>query len=409
MLRTLHHRGPDERAYIKRGTSVLGHNRLAIVGLQDPRSRQPYVAQDGNSVSIFNGEIFNYKSIYTDSCSEIEVINRLMASQTDLGQVLNGYYAVCHLDVSRNQVFLARDTFGVMPLYYTLNPFEVASEKKCFHGEQKVYEVLPGTKVVFDLKTRRSKIQKYSLPYFFAGQSEAEPQVLSRITDSFLSAVGRVLKHSEVGFSLALSGGLDSSLLLLAVKILGMYPENIVSTFVQETDTSEIDRAVDLVSLLGWSSLHTIVRLEPMGKPELRYWIETPQNPIRDFAFQRHATVAKHSRSKVLICGEGADELGLGYPQNRQIDTGVSRYLRRISWLKKQHAMTLDRVNKAGMMYSKEYRVPYLDIEFVLDCLRVDMLPGKPLFRRVAEALGMPHSIVDCAKYSEEEALGRQT
>jgi asparagine synthetase B (glutamine-hydrolysing) len=129
-------------------------------------------------------------------------------------------------------------------------------------------------------------------------------------------------------------------------------------------------------------------------------------NPIRDFAFQRHATVAKHSPTKVILCGEGADELGLGYPVNKALTGPVERYLKKVSLLKSQASMTLDRVNMAGMMYSKEYRVPFLDLEFSLACLGHDQT-NKELFRKFAHTLGVPKEIIDAAKYSNEETTGR--
>lgn len=404
MLDVLRHRGPDRSSWIRRGKYIIGQNRLSIVGIDKDNANQPmnWKIDDcsRDTVFAFNGEIFNYKELALHANeSEVEVLSRMVNNGYDVANYVNGYYASISLDCGSNKLILNRDLFGVMPLYYTLNPLEVASERKALIG--KIYTVPANSRIEIDLASKKRKIYYNNWPFRFV------PATMEQLTTAFLTAVKRTATHSDCGFSVALSGGLDSSLVLLACSILNLEPVNIITTYVQDTDRSEVERAQHLTQSLGWSDRHTIVKCEPML--DLRYWIETPKNPIRDFAFLRHATVAKYAQTKVILCGEGADELGLGYPlsSDRHIVNKLRMNLKRISLLKSQATMTLDRVNLAGMRYSKEYRVPFLDLDFVQTALGCTDNYKKSMFRQMGLDLGLPQEICYCDKYSNEELVGR--
>lgn len=413
MLKTLAHRGPDDQRVITFGDVSIGHASLAIVDTGTRAAIQPFVVQGerdiedvrGSHIVAFNGEIFNYKDLSVDEDeSEVQVLARLLTQGHDLTQFVNGYYAAVAYDVSRREVTLARDLFGVMPLYYTLNPVAAASEKKALDQTQKIYTVPANSVVRISLKSKRAKakVTMNTWPFRFHTSSS------STLLDAFLLAVERVARHSDNGFSVAFSGGLDSALLIGALKALHLKPKEVITTYTQTEDTSEVDRACCLMEAIGWQDVHVLVPCVAVA--DLPYWIETPPNPIRDFAFNRHATVASVATTRVILCGEGADELGLGYPlhDERHTRNNLRMHLKRVSLLKSQATMTVDRVNKAGMMHSKEYRVPFLDVDFVQAALSTTDNVGKSAFRELARLLYIPESIINASKYSREEIVGRK-
>lgn len=401
MVALLKHRGPDKQNGYVTGDVAVGHARLTIVDTDNPDAVQPYY-EPSQYACAFNGEIFNYRQL--TKSTEVALIADLLFNGHDLTQVLNGYYAVVMHDFARNKIVCTRDLYGVMPLYYTKHEghFEAASERKALTG--RTYEVPPNSRLEFDLRTKRIKVFKYSQPFRLSSTEASAAQ----LAESFKRAVQAVATHSDSGFSVALSGGLDSAMVLCALRLLHLKPHAIITTMAQTDDTSEVTRATNLTRQLGWHDVHHVVPVLPMPDEMLRYTIESKPNPIRDFAFKRHATVAYHSPTKVILCGEGADELGLGYPLHQPVNTLHEQYLKKVSLLKSQASMTLDRVNKAGMMYSKEYRVPFLDLDFSLMALNVTQR-NKAVFRDVATHLGVPSSIISAPKYSNEETVGRTT
>lgn len=409
LMEGLRHRGPDAQQFTGyRNGIVIGQTRLAIVDTTNPLARQPYTETHSYTIS-FNGELFNQPQLKEGPCdTEVHILGRLMEKEHDLAQVLNGYYAIAFYDVARNKIVLARDFYGVMPLYYVCKNghFDAASEPATLLrgnavtliDQADIKTVPANSRVTFDLKTRKVSIEQYSNLFRMHGELSVRDYF-----SAFCNAVKRTAGHTDNGFSVAYSGGLDSSMVLAALRYLDLKPKAIISTYVGDPNGSEQQRAREYVKKLGWDDVFQYVETDSTINVRSRL---PEANPIRDFAFQRHATVARHAPTKVILCGEGADELGLGYPLNRNVASPVDRYLRRVSLLRSQATMTLDRVNMAGMMFSKEYRVPFLDLDFSLAMLGSQQI-GKSLFRFMAEEMGVPASIVNASKYSDEETIGR--
>ena len=400
MVAGLQHRGPDATGVRSCGNGrVIAHTRLAIMDVTNIDAQQPLF--DGSVYTVFNGELFNYKSLALGT--EVQAIHKLLRGNHELSMLLSGYYAAIQYRTADQTLVLARDYFGVMPLFYSIGSsgeVHVASERKVMKDSGKIRSVPANSRVTIDLKTMKVKIHKY-------------PEVLhltktpaNFLQTYLLNAIEECATHASSGFAVALSGGLDSSILLAGLKSINAQPNEIITTYL-DAPSDEVARAKELTAHLGWSSLHNVVKTQVMSNSDLRYHLETPLNKIRDFAFMRHATVAKHTKSKVILCGEGLDELGLGYPLNREFTMPHERFLKKVSLLKSQASMTLDRVNLAGMMYSKEYRVPFLSLDFVNSALGQDQV-HKSVFRELAYSLGVPSSIINANKYSGEEARGRE-
>lgn len=401
MMQAIKHRGPDSQTLIEQWGICLGHVRLAIVESTNPMAEQPIVGN--NHITAFNGEIFNYLDLKMGT--EIECLTKLMFYKESLSTLLNGYYAGVQYRPDTRTLVMCRDYFGVMPLYYTVGAdgvVEAASERRALRGDVKEVPKNSRVEISMDPLSRckvRVKRDHEVLRYGNYGEGV--------LLSTFLQAVHRCANgHSDAPVSVAYSGGLDSSLLLAAMKLNGDTPLEIITVHNGDVLGEEAKRAIDYVQSLGWGSLHKVV-VADRTVPVRDIADGTPPNPIRDFAILRHATVAKNCQAKVLLCGEGLDEIGLGYPLNRNVDAPLKGYRRKISLLKSQSSMTLDRVNKAGMWYGKEYRVPFLDMDFVCAALGFNG-SGKQVFRRyLAKKLGLPDYLSNASKYSSEETVGR--
>jgi hypothetical protein len=119
----------------------------------------------------------------------------------------------------------------------------------------------------------------------------------------------------------------------------------------------------------------------------------------------RNFYTAKHAPGTVILCGEGADEIGCGYPPHLA-RTGIDLEWKSLSTLRSMPAINLDRVNKGGMAHTREFRTPFLDRALVLYVVGCQKQPGKRYFRQLAMSYGVPRFILDKVKYSiEEQAL----
>ena len=136
------HRGPDGDGYFIDGDVALGHRRLSIIDLST--GDQPMFNEDGSVVTVFNGEIYNYQELKEElialghdfkTKSDTEVlVHGYEEWHTDLPKHLRGMFAFAIYDKNKNEVFLARDNFGIKPLYYAKmnDTFMFASEIKAF-------------------------------------------------------------------------------------------------------------------------------------------------------------------------------------------------------------------------------------------------------------------------------------
>src|SRR6185503_47228 len=137
------HRGPDGEGHFVEGAVGLGHRRLAIIDLS-PAGRQPMSTEDGRHVLIYNGEIYNFRELRVEleaagarfrSRSDSEVLLKAYAHWgSDCLRRFNGMFAFAILDRQKQQLFLARDRYGIKPLYYWSNgaTFLFGSEVKSF-------------------------------------------------------------------------------------------------------------------------------------------------------------------------------------------------------------------------------------------------------------------------------------
>jgi len=415
MLERLGHRGKDARvvkSFVSHATGLggfLGHNRLAIVDLTDAGLQPLETAQ---SIIGFVGEIFNYEAIYKGlqlhhrvPCNEIHTLEYLLREHEQFDRILDGYYAIVRIDKSAQTITLARDLIGVVPLYYRSKAglFQVASEKKAFDAPG-AREVMPGETLVFDFRGRRLKRRCFD-PYSL----HLEDMDLDHLGFLFRRAVCRRVTHSEKPVCVALSGGLDSSMVLkAAVEVAGPEALHAITVCV-DADSEEVSNAQRFARLLGVP--HKVVsvgatEIEQHRDAILYHLEDHRQNPIKYGAMIRNYFTAMHAPGTVVLCGEGADEIGCGYPSHRRCARfSIELEWKSLSTLRSMHAINLDRVNKGGMAFTKEFRTPFLDRSLVLYLMGCAKSPNKGWFRELCRhQLEIPEYILNKPKYTSEES-----
>lgn len=417
-LNNMQHRGPDGKGvFDAAGGYVVGQNRLAIVDLS-ANALQPKATGLNRAgtmtrkVTAFNGEIYNFgrvaDALQNPSLSykrnEINTLHALMDECQDFMRVLDGDFAIVHVD-HRGEVTLARDWVGVVPLYYQFVDGDLiaASEKKAmlFGEGTKIHEVQPG-------ETIRHLKGKYTKRWTWDPISlHMRMPMLMDLEELFGKAVRTRYLHSDVPVSVALSGGLDSSLILLELSMLPVKKQPLTAVTVVVEESDELEIAQRLAQQLRIE--HVVVKLT---EEEIRsewdrilYHMESVDglsNPIKWRGMVRNYFVAKYAETKVILTGEGADEVFCGYPSHAG-KKGLALEWKSFGTFKSMPAINLDRVNKGGLAWGAEYRVPFLDRDLVLYAMSCFKVPGKQLLREMAERMDMPEYVLEKPKYGKEE------
>jgi len=407
-------RGPEfsklENSYMK---IVLGFHRLAINGLNN-ESNQPLVLND--IILICNGEIYNYKELYTymgiepKTGSDCEVIIHLYLKY-GIEQTLNmldGVYAFVLYDNSitndlNNKVFIARDPLGVRPLYYLknvknnynyFNLYGFASELKCleqfynantFH--YRIEQFQPGTYSVFNLSNKVKslwEIEKSNIPYFIPSfshswlinnetESTFVDNLFSKISSYLNAAVNKRCLTTERPIACLLSGGLDSS--LIAALVNDYYksqnlPNKLETYSIGLKDSEDLKYSRIVADYLETKHTEIIVTEEEMFNaiPEVIKAIEsydttTVRASLGNYILGKY--IKNNSEAKVIFNGDGSDELLGGYlymnkcPDDIEFDKETRRLLKDI------HLFDVLRSDKSISSHGLEPRTPFLDRSFV--------------------------------------------
>ena len=416
MLQILAHRGPDAEGFCTvEGVGVVGHRRLAIM---DPAGGdQPIYSVDRRHSIIANGEIYNYPDLRTGELrseafatgSDSEAILHLYARHgTELVRHLEGMYAFAIIDGDR--LVLARDPLGIKPLYWAHENGAVffASELKAlapFCSSVSVFP--PGTIYCSDAGTTTF----YEVPTIEPIQRPAEHYVRAVRDTLEASVVAHCM--SDVGLGAFLSGGLDSSIIAaLAKRHLGE-----LHTFSVGVEGSSDLIAARLVAD-HLDTIHHEYLITPeavlLHLPDIIRSLESyDQDLVRSAVpcFFTARLAAEHT--KVILTGEGADELFAGYTHHRDYTDAkaLHRELRRA--VTTLHDINLQRADRLTMLHSIEGRVPFLDLRMVELAQRIPIdlkLAGNPQIEkwvlRMAFADLLPESIVWRRKLQVDEGSG---
>ncbi|MBN1557846.1 MAG: asparagine synthase B [Lentisphaerae bacterium] len=369
MLRQLVHRGPDARGLHRDASAVLGHRRLSIM---DPEGgRQPIYSEDRSHAIVANGEIYNFRSLNEQiggrhtlaTTSDTETALHLYE---DLGagvvHALDGMFAFAVSDGQR--FFAARDALGIKPLYYARpeGAFWFASEMAPLAAfAEDVREFPPGT--CYDSETGFRTF--YTVPDVPARPLD-EAAAVSRIRQTLEKAVVKRLM-SDVPLGAFLSGGLDSSLIVaLARRNLGR-PIHTFSVGLENSPDLQAARRVSrYVDTVHHEHILTVNEVLD-ALPAIIRALESYDRDLVRSAIPCYFTSRLAAQEvKVILTGEGADELFAGYSYYKDIDDPdevLQRELRRS--VASLHNVNLQRVDRLTMIHSIEGRVPFLDLEMI--------------------------------------------
>ena len=342
------HRGPDGEGYYIDGDVAFGHRRLSIIDLST--GDQPIYNEDSSVVTVYNGEIYNYLELRSEleslghefkTKSDTEVlVHGYEEWHTDLPKHLRGMFAFAIYDKNRNEIFLARDNFGIKPLYYAKmnDSFMFASEiksfldvpdfKKEFNEEiletylefsfvptnetffKGVYRLDAGCSLLY--KDEDIKINKY-FKLDFKEDTMSFTDAVKNISDVMEDSVKRhLIADVEVGSFL--SSGIDSSYIVSLAK-----PDKTYTVGYENKKYDEINYAKDLANKLGIKNESKIIKKDEYldAIPKIMYHLDEPTSDPAAISLYFVAKLASRDL-KVVLSGEGADEFFGGYNYYRE-------------------------------------------------------------------------------------------
>ena len=409
MSAKIRHRGPDWSGIYCGGSAILAHERLSIV---DPESgKQPLFSPDKKQVLAVNGEIYNHQDIRRrfagryqfQTGSDCEVILALYREKgIHFLEDLSGIFAFALYDAEKDEFLIARDPIGVIPLYIGYDAdgkVYVASELKALEGQCDRYEpFLPG----HYYWSREGEMKRYYTRDWFDYENVKDnPASVADIHDSLEAAVKRQLM-SDVPYGVLLSGGLDSS---------------VISAIAEKYSEKRIEEGG--ATKAWWPRLHSFA-VGLKGAPdlakarmvadhigtvhhEINYTIQEGLDAIRDVIYYIEtydvttvrastpmyllARVIKSMGIKMVLSGEGADEIFGGYLYFHKAPNARAFHEETVRKLSKLYLYDCLRANKSLSAWGVEGRVPFLDKEFLDVAMRTNpeakMCPGHTIEKKI--------------------------
>ncbi|MBO4658530.1 MAG: asparagine synthase B [Prevotella sp.] len=409
MSQKIRHRGPDWSGIYCGGSAILAHERLSIV---DPESgRQPLFSPDHKQVLAVNGEIYNHQEIRRrfagqyefQTGSDCEVILALYHEKgIHFLEDLSGIFAFVLYDEERDEFLIARDPIGVIPLYIGHDAdgtVYVASELKALEGQCEEYEpFLPGH---YYWSREPGMKRYYRRDWFDYAAVKNNTSSVDALRDALEDAVKRQLM-SDVPYGVLLSGGLDSS---------------VISAIAEKYSEMRIED--DSKTKAYWPRLHSFA-VGLKGAPdlakarlvadhigtvhhEINYTIQEGLDALRDVIYFIEtydvttvrastpmyllARVIKSMGIKMVLSGEGADEIFGGYLYFHKAPSAQAFHEETVRKLSKLHLYDCLRANKSLSAWGVEGRVPFLDKEFLDVAMRQNpeakMCPGNTMEKKI--------------------------
>ena len=394
MSKTIRHRGPDWSGIFDNQKAIMAHERLAIV---DPASgKQPLYSPDGQLILAANGEIYNHRELRKQIKSEYEfqtesdceiILALFKEKGVDFVDDLNGIFGFAIYDVDKDTYFIARDHMGIIPLYIGWDKngtFYVASELKALESVCTKIELFPPGHYFYSKDNEF--VQWYKRDWVDFDAVKNNETSIKAIKEALEAAVHRQLM-SDVPYGVLLSGGLDSSV-----------TSAIAKKYAQKRIESGDEKEA------WWPQLHSFsVGLD--GSPdlaaaqkvadhigtvhhEIKFTIQEGLDAIKDVVYNLEtydtttirastpmylmARVIKSMGIKMVLSGEGADELFGGYLYFHKAPNAKEFHQETVRKLDKLHMYDCLRANKSLAAWGIEGRVPFLDKEFMDVAMRIN-------------------------------------
>lgn len=352
MLKALHHRGPDATGIYISDEVGLGHARLSIIDLKG--GHQPIHNEDRTVWIVFNGEIFNYPELRADliqkghqfyTQSDTEVIIHLYEDHgTRVFEHLNGQFAICIWDQTKRTLLLGRDRLGIRPLFYhhAGGKLHFASEIKALLTDthlprrlnrqtlsdvftcwapvdpltafDEIYQLPPGHLAVFNADGLH--VERYwQLDFATADDPERTQASWAEEMQALLLDAARIRLRADVPVGAYLSGGLDSTYISTLVK---RNFDNQLNTFsVQFADKRYDESSFQQTAISAIGTDHRAIQCadEDIGNlfPRVVWHSEVPMIRTAPAPLMMLSGLVRQSNFKVVLTGEGADEIFAGY------------------------------------------------------------------------------------------------
>ena len=394
MSKIIRHRGPDWSGIFSNDKAIMAHERLAIV---DPASgKQPLFSQDKQLVLAANGEIYNHRDLRKQfdgiyefqTESDCEVILALY-KEKGVGFIdeMNGIFGFAIYDVEKDEYFIARDHMGIIPLYIGWDEngtFYVASELKALEGYCNKIQLFPPGHYMSSKEGEFVQWYKREWTEFEAVKDNETS--IAEIKKALEAAVHRQLM-SDVPYGVLLSGGLDSSITSAVAKkyaqkriesgdtVDAWYPQ-LHSFAVGLEGSPDLAAARKVADHLG--TIHH----------EIKFTIQEGLDAVRDVIYNIEtydvttirastpmylmARVIKSMGIKMVLSGEGSDELFGGYLYFHKAPNAREFHEETVRKLSKLHMYDCLRANKSLAAWGIEGRVPFLDKEFMDVAMRIN-------------------------------------
>ena len=418
MAERLRYRGPDDSGHYESSSVVLVHHRLSIIDVAG--GKQPLLNEDGRVTLVCNGEIYNHRELRAGlegrhcfrTRSDSEVILHLYEEKGPLCvQDLDGMFAFVVTDGER--FLAARDPLGIKPLYVGRDKETgvwFASELKSLPATCRgIAELPPGS-----FMTEQGVVQRWFIPRWIEPRNDPEPPDPRVLAEKLDTAVTKRLM-SDVPLGVFLSGGLDSSVIAALVR---RQIHELHSFAVGLEDSPDLVAARRVAEHLGTQHREYVYSAQEAVRV-----LETVIAHLEsyDSALIRSAVpcyfVSKLTSEhvKVVLTGEGSDEVFAGYRYFKGIDDPAALHRECVQLLRGLYNINLQRVDRMTMAHALEGRVPFLDVGFLAWAMALDPVekvhrsnrPEKWLLRRAFEDL-LPAEIVWRGKQEFAEGCGSE-
>lgn len=394
MAKQIRHRGPDWSGMYTHTNVIMAHERLAIVGIE--HGAQPLYDAEQTLALAVNGEIYNHKQLaqplasrYTFlTQSDCEVILPLYKEHgTDFLSKLNGMYAFTLYDSIRDAYLIARDPIGIIPLYWgrdSQGQLYVASELKALQDVCQEFEEFPPGH--FYWSPDQTLCSFYQPSWQSTETLPQTPFSAQTLRTALEDAVKRQLM-TDVPYGVLLSGGLDSSIIAAVtaqyaqgrIENDGLTPAwwpQVHSFTIGLKDSPDLQAAREVAEHIG--SIHhefTFTLQEGLDAlADVIYHLETYDvTTIRaSTPMYLMSRKIKAMGIKMLLSGEGADELFGGYLYFHKAPDARAFHQETVDKLAQLHLYDCLRANKSTAAWGIEARVPFLDLQFIETAMQLD-------------------------------------